>query len=51
MTEGESFIKEGKPVTFQNFDPLKLQTNAEVFQYKGGGNAQEFHSMSGAHPL
>lgn len=40
MTVGESFIKDDKPVTFESLDPLKLETNPEVFQYKGGGNAQ-----------
>src|SRR6185437_11711984 len=31
-SRGQAFEKEGKPVTFQTFDPLKLGANAQVFQ-------------------
>lgn len=40
MRIGETFQKDNKPVEFQTFDPTTITTNANVFQYKGGGNAQ-----------
>lgn len=31
---------DGKPVTFERFDPRTLSTDAATFQYKGGGDAE-----------
>lgn len=36
---GRRFDMEGKPVTFADVDPLKVETDAAVFQFKAGGDA------------
>jgi hypothetical protein len=36
---GDFETVDGKPVTFERFDPQALTTDAAAFQYKGGGDA------------